>query len=87
MSPLFGSMLAFSAYVWLLRVTTPVRVGTYAYVNPVVALLLGWAFAGETLTGRALLAAGLILSAVMVIAVQGGSAAPTPVRNAASPRL
>lgn len=68
----FGSMLAFSAYVWLLRVTTPARVGTYAYVNPVVALVLGWAFADETLKGRTLLAAGLILTAVMLIALQGG---------------
>jgi drug/metabolite transporter (DMT)-like permease len=68
----FGSMVAFSAYVWLLRVTTPARVGTYAYVNPLVALFLGWAFADETLRGRTLLAAGLILTAVMLIAFQGG---------------
>jgi drug/metabolite transporter (DMT)-like permease len=67
----FGSMVAFSAYVWLLRVTTPARVGTYAYVNPVVALALGWAFAGETLSSRTLLAAGLILTAVMLIALHG----------------
>jgi drug/metabolite transporter (DMT)-like permease len=74
----FGSMVAFSAYVWLLRVTTPARVGTYAYVNPVVAMFLGWVFAGESLTGRALLAAGLILSAVMLIAFQGGPARAAP---------
>jgi drug/metabolite transporter (DMT)-like permease len=70
---IFGSMVAFSAYVWLLRVSTPARVGTYAYVNPVVALFLGWAFAGESLSGRTLLAAGLILTSVMLIAFQGGS--------------
>jgi drug/metabolite transporter (DMT)-like permease len=79
----FGSMVAFSAYVWLLRVTTPARVGTYAYVNPVVALFLGWALAGETLTGRVLLAAGVILTAVMLIAVKGGPGQARPARNAA----
>jgi drug/metabolite transporter (DMT)-like permease len=70
---LFGSIVAFSAYVWLLRVSTPARVGTYAYVNPVVALLLGWAFAGEALTGRALAAAAVILTAVMIIGLLGGT--------------
>jgi drug/metabolite transporter (DMT)-like permease len=73
-----GSVVAFSAYVWLLRVSTPARVGTYAFVNPVVALFLGWALAGENLTGRALLAAGVILTAVMLIALQGGSARGSP---------
>ena len=48
----FGSIVAFSAYIWLLRVSTPARVSTYAYVNPVVAVLLGWALAGEALTAR-----------------------------------
>ena len=79
----FGSMVAFSAYVWLLRVTTPARVGTYAYVNPVVALFLGWALAGETLTSRVLLAAAVILTAVMVIAVKGGPSESRTARNAA----
>jgi drug/metabolite transporter (DMT)-like permease len=53
-------------------------VGTYAYVNPVVALLLGWAFAGESLTGRALVAAAVILTAVMIIALLGGGGRETP---------
>jgi drug/metabolite transporter (DMT)-like permease len=73
-----GSVVAFSAYVWLLRVSTPARVGTYAYVNPVVALLLGWLFAGEALTGRALAAAVVILTAVMILVWAGGSAADAP---------
>src|SRR5262249_46985019 len=47
---IFGSIVAFSAYIWLLKTTTPARVGTYAYVNPVVAVLLGVAFNGEQLT-------------------------------------
>jgi drug/metabolite transporter (DMT)-like permease len=68
----FGSLVAFSAYLWLLRVTTPARASTYAYVNPVVALLLGWGLAGEPLGGRTLLAAFVILTSVMIITVQGG---------------
>jgi len=63
----FGSLVAFSAYVWLLRVTTPARASTYAYVNPVVAMLLGWALAGEPLTPRTLLAAGVIVGSVVMI--------------------
>src|SRR4030095_12130534 len=49
----FGSLLAFSAYVWLLRAAPVTLVATYAYVNPVVAVLLGWAVLGEPLTPRA----------------------------------
>ena len=67
----FGSLIAFSTYVWLLSVTTPARLATYAYVNPVVALLLGWAFAGEAITPRTLLAAFVILSAVVVNTQRG----------------
>jgi drug/metabolite transporter (DMT)-like permease len=63
----FGSLVAFSAYIWLLRQTTPARVSTYAYVNPVVAMLLGWAFAGEPLSARTLLAAAVIVAGVVLI--------------------
>ena len=62
-----GSLIGFSAYIWLLRVSTPARVSTYAYVNPVVAVLLGWALLDEPLTGRVLAAAAVIIAAVMVI--------------------
>jgi drug/metabolite transporter (DMT)-like permease len=62
-----GSIVAFSAYIWLLRVSTPARVSTYAYVNPVVAVLLGWALAGEALTTRMLVAAAVIVSGVALI--------------------
>jgi drug/metabolite transporter (DMT)-like permease len=62
-----GSLVAFSAYVWLLRATTPARVSTYAYVNPVVAVLLGAAFAGEALTLRMVVAAVVIVSGVALI--------------------
>lgn len=68
----FGSLIGFSAYIWLLKVTTPARVTTYAYVNPVVAVLLGWAFAGESLTLRIGLAAAAIVGAVAIIIRYGG---------------
>jgi len=64
---IFGSALGFTAYIWLLRVTTPTRVSTYAYVNPVVAVLLGWAFAGEPVSGRMLSATALIVVAVALV--------------------
>jgi drug/metabolite transporter (DMT)-like permease len=63
----FGSIVAYTAYTYLLRVTTPSRVATYAYVNPVVAILLGAAFAGEPLTGRTLVAGIVIVGAVAMI--------------------
>jgi drug/metabolite transporter (DMT)-like permease len=63
----FGSIVAFTAYVWLLRVSTPARVSTYAYVNPVVAVFLGWGLAGEALTTRMLIAAAVIVSGVALI--------------------
>jgi drug/metabolite transporter (DMT)-like permease len=62
-----GSMVAFTAYLWLLRHTTPARAATYAYVNPVVAVLLGWAFAGKPVTVQTLLAAAVIVAGVAII--------------------
>lgn len=63
----FGSLIAYSAYVWLIGVTTPARVGTYAYVNPVIALVLGWALAGEAISTGSIVAAFVILGSVVVI--------------------
>lgn len=68
----FGSIVGFSAYLWLLRVTTAARVSTYAYVNPIVAVCLGWALAGEALTVRVALAATVIVGAVALIIRHGG---------------
>jgi drug/metabolite transporter (DMT)-like permease len=62
-----GSIVAFTAYIWLLKVTSAAMVSTYAYVNPLVAVFLGWAFGDEALSQRTLLAAGVILLAVAVI--------------------
>jgi drug/metabolite transporter (DMT)-like permease len=63
----FGSLLAFTAYVYLLRHVATSKVATYAYVNPVVALLLGNVLAGEELTPRTWLAATVILASVVLI--------------------
>ncbi|HET7091052.1 MAG TPA: drug/metabolite exporter YedA [Anaerolineae bacterium] len=76
----FGSLVGFSAYVWLLRVSTPARVSTYAFVNPVVAVFLGWALAGESLTPRTLVAAAVIVTAVVLIVAN--QARTLPQRNA-----
>lgn len=63
----FGSLIAFTAYVWLFRATTPARASTYAYVNPVVAVFLGWLLAGEVVTQRMMIAAAVIIGAVVSI--------------------
>ena len=65
----FGSLVGHSAYNWLLRTSTPAKASSYAYVNPVVALALGWALADEPVTPRTLAAAGVILSAVVTITI------------------
>ena len=67
----FGSLVGFTAYSYLLRETTPAKATTYAYVNPVVAVLLGWAFAGEPITVRTVVAAGIILASVAMISLAG----------------
>jgi drug/metabolite transporter (DMT)-like permease len=59
--------VALPAYLWLLRVSTPARASTYAFVNPVIAVFLGWALADEALTTQTLLAAGIIVAAVGII--------------------
>ncbi len=73
-----GSIVAFTAYVWLLRAVEPALAGTYAFVNPVVALLLGWAFAGETLNAAMLGGAAVTVVAVGLVVLGGrrGPAAP-----------
>jgi drug/metabolite transporter (DMT)-like permease len=63
----FGSIVAFTAFTWLLQVSTPSMVSTYAYVNPVIAVFVGWAFAGEPLGWRTLLATAVILAGVALV--------------------
>jgi drug/metabolite transporter (DMT)-like permease len=81
----FGALVGYTCYIWLLRVAPPAKVATYAYVNPVVAVVLGWLFAGEALTPRTLAAALIIVTGVAVVvvrrrrpAVELAPAAPAP---------
>ena len=64
---IFGSLIGFTAYSWLLKNSQPAFVSTYAYVNPIVAVFLGWLIAGETFTGQMLLGAGVIVGSVVLI--------------------
>lgn len=68
---LFGSLVAFTAYSWLLRNVTPSSAATYAYVNPVVAVVLGWLLASEPLTLRIALGAAVIVGSVVLITTYG----------------
>ncbi|GAB3589842.1 drug/metabolite exporter YedA [Hymenobacter daeguensis] len=68
---MFGSIIAFTAYIWLLRAVEPALAGTYAFVNPVVAVLLGWAFAGESLSLAMLGGAALVVLAVVLVILGG----------------
>lgn len=62
-----SSIIAFSAFTWLMRVVEPARVATYAFVNPVIAFFLGWLLLSEPITPRTVLAAGVIVVAVFLI--------------------
>jgi drug/metabolite transporter (DMT)-like permease len=64
---IIGAVVGYTAYIWLLRHCEPTKVATYAYVNPIVAVLLGAAFAGETLTVRVLIAGALIIGSVAIV--------------------
>lgn len=74
----FGSLVGFTAYLYLLAHTSAAKAATYAYVNPVVAVLLGWAFANEPVTVRTLLAAAVILFGVAIITVAKDNDASEP---------
>lgn len=63
----FGSLIAFTSYIWLLKESTPARVSTYAYVNPVIAVFIGWLLAGELLNARIGIAAAIIVAGVALI--------------------
>jgi drug/metabolite transporter (DMT)-like permease len=62
-----GSLVGFTAYIWLLKAAPPSLASTYAYVNPMVAVFLGWAFAGEPVTSGTLLSAAVIVAGVALI--------------------
>jgi drug/metabolite transporter (DMT)-like permease len=63
----FGSLVGFTAYIYLLKAVSAAKASTYAYVNPLVAVFLGWAIAGESVTSRTLMAAAIILVGVAMI--------------------
>jgi drug/metabolite transporter (DMT)-like permease len=75
----FGSLIGFSAFTYLLRVTTPEKVSTSAFVNPLVAVALGWAILGESVSARTLVAAGIIIGGVALIRLVR---VPAPVEKA-----
>ncbi len=70
-----GSIVAFTAYVWLIHHESPTKVGTYAYVNPVIAVVLGYFLAGEALGLRTILGALLVLIGVVVVVGQASTPA------------
>lgn len=76
---IFGSVIAFSAFTWLVNTEGPSRAASYVYVNPFVAVLLGWGVAGEALTPR-MLAAGAAIVLAVVLIVRG---TPSEARAAA----
>lgn len=91
-----GSLVGYTAYIWLLRVAPISLVATYAYVNPVVAVFLGWLILGEPLEPRTIVAGAIIVVAVAVIVrarggdtrageTRGGEARPVPADDAAPP--
>jgi drug/metabolite transporter (DMT)-like permease len=77
---IFGSVAAFTAYMWLLQVTTAARVGTHAYVNPVIAVAVGWLVAREPLSWRMLAGAAVIVVSVLLVN-RRDSHEKTPVRQ------
>ena len=85
----FGSAIGFSSYLYILKHSTATRVATYAFVNPIVALLLGWLLLHEDITLRTILASAVILAAVLLVitaphgdAAKSGTAAPSKVIEA-----
>jgi drug/metabolite transporter (DMT)-like permease len=75
-----GSIIGFTAYVWLIHHESPTKVGTYAYVNPVVAVIVGYLFGGEMVGSRTVLGTLLVLVSVIVITT-------TPARKPVAPAL
>lgn len=67
---LFGSIVAYNAYIWLMRNAEPTWVSTYAFVNPVVAVLLGWVLAGERLSGSGVWGSAIIVLSVVIITMR-----------------
>lgn len=91
----FGSLVGFSTFTWLMKHSTPAKVSTYAYVNPIVAVFLGWLVLHEEVSPRIFLAAAIIIAGVVIITITKNAKPktvapspiepePTPVTNSAS---
>ena len=79
-----GSLVGFSTFVWLMKHSTPARVATYAYVNPIVAVFLGWLILDEPVTGRTVGASLVIVGAVVIITTRKARpAAPSGIQSRA----
>jgi drug/metabolite transporter (DMT)-like permease len=84
----FGSLVAFTAYGWLLQHAPSPLVSTYAYVNPAVAVFLGWLFVGEHVGGREIAAGLVILSSVGLLAIRHERRVhPEPIAEALAPYI
>jgi drug/metabolite transporter (DMT)-like permease len=81
----FASIVGFTAYIWLLRVSTPTRVGSYAFVIPVVAVLVGWTLGGEPLTVRVIVACGVIVAGVALMVKARAERASPPADRGRAP--
>lgn len=78
---IFGSLVAFSTFTWLMKHSTPAKVSTYAYVNPIVAVFLGWLVLHEQVSPRIFLAAAIIVLGVIIITVaKNKRPSPSPAR-------
>lgn len=77
----FGSIIAFTVYTWLVSVSSPSSLSTYAYVNPVIAVFLGWAVAGESLGVRTITATAIIVAGVVLVTTRRKQPAIQPTRE------
>lgn len=77
-----GSLVGFTTFIWLMKHSTPAKVSTYAYVNPVVAVFLGWLVLHESVSPRIFVAAGIIIAGVAIITVARSRKAAVPSRSA-----
>ncbi len=82
----FGSLVAFTCFAWLLKVSTPAKVSTAGYINPMVAVALGWAFHSEVLTPRSLIASAIIVAGVALI-ITGDNLVKLRQRKVAEPSV
>lgn len=75
-----GSLVGFSTFVWLMKTCPPAQVATYGYVNPIVAVLLGWLILDEPITARTLVASAVIITSVVLITLEKNKPAPQAAR-------